>query len=824
MLRWAATTHAAVFTAMLSIVLTTSVTDAGEPTEEPAVNRRIAQSLSVLPTTIRLGGANRIQQLLVTAHDPSGQAFDVTHRCDVTVANTDLVQMRGATVVGLADGRTELIVRCDTATVRVPVIVDQYETFPPVHFANDVIPILSKLGCNSGGCHGKQGGKNGFHLSVFGFDTKSDYNALVKEARGRRTFAADPDSSLLLMKATGRRPHGGGRRLVADSTDYDLLHNWMLQGMPWGQQNVATLTAIRVEPADRVMLPNAKQQILATAIFSDGSQRDVTHAAAYSSNATTVADVDETGRVATGRLPGEATITVNYMGQVAAALVLVPRPNAPQPYPDMPANNRIDALVSAKLQKMGIVPSALTDDATFLRRIYLDTIGTLPTEKEVRKFLADNTPKKRERVVDHLLDRDEFADYWALRWADVLLVNRETLGERGALEFHRWLRKQMADDRPYDQWVRELVTASGSSGRYGPVNFYRALPKAEDAAKAVSQAFLGIRLDCAQCHHHPFDQWGQRDFYGMVGFFNGMQRKSLGQNRELVFHSGYRETKLPLSGEVVPTRPPQGEIPQNLNSGDPRVQLANWMTSRDNPWFARLAANRLWAHFLGRGLIDPVDDLRSTSPATNEPLLDFLTEKVIATDYNLKQVMRLILNSRVYQLSSEPNTTNFDDEQNYSHYTVKRLPAEVLLDAVCQVTDVPEAYPGMPRGTRAIALWDNRLPSYFLDTFGRSERQSPCECGKSNEPTMAQALHLMNAPEIEAKIVSPRGRIAAIINSNMPRKQLIEALCLSALGRPPGEKERKIADRLFAGETSKQQAAEDFLWALLNSYDFLFIH
>jgi hypothetical protein len=824
MLRWAANTRAVVLATTLSAVLVTSVTDADEPTGTPAANRRSVRSLSVLPKTIRLGGANRVQQLLVTARDPSGQEFDVTHRCDVTVADDNVALMRGAMVVGLADGRSELIVRCDTATVRVPVIVDQFETFPPVHFAIDVIPILSKLGCNSGGCHGKQGGKNGFHLSVFGFDPKSDYNALVKEARGRRTFAADPNSSLLLSKATGRLPHGGGRRLDADSADYELLMNWVRQGMPWGEQNVPTLTALRVEPTDRVMLPNADQQILATAIFSDGSERDVTAAATYSSNAVTVAEVGETGRVVTGRLPGEAAVTVNYMGQVTAALVLVPRPNAPRPYPNMPANNRIDTLVSAKLQKMGIVPSALADDATFLRRVSLDTIGTLPTTKEVRKFLADNKPDKRKRVVDRLLDRDEFDDYWALRWADVLLVNRETLGERGAFEFHRWLRKQMADDRPYDQWVRELVTASGSSGRYGPVNFYRALPKPEDAAKAVSQAFLGIRLDCAQCHHHPFDQWGQRDFYGMVGFFNGMQRKPLGQNRELVYHAGFRETKLPLTGEVVPTRPPQGDTPQNLSSGDPRVQLARWMTSRDNPWFARLAANRLWAHFLGRGLIDPIDDLRSTSPATNEPLLIFLTEKVVTSDYNLKQVMRLILNSRVYQLSSEPNATNFDDVQNYSHYMVKRLPAEVLLDAVCQVTDVPETYPGMPRGTRAIALWDNRLPSYFLDTFGRSERQSPCECGKSNEPTMAQALHLMNAPEIEAKLVSPRGRIAALINSNMPRQQLVEALCLSALGRPPGEKERKIADRLFADDTTERQAAEDFLWALLNSYDFLFIH
>ena len=811
-----------VITAVAALLCQSAFGDDGPTPKQASISA--ATALTVSPQTVRLGGANRAQQLLITARDSSGRLFDVTHHAKIVVTDADVAKLDGSQVAGVANGRTELVVSFGKQALRVPVIVANFDTFPPVHFASDIVPIFSKLGCNSGGCHGKQGGQNGFHLSVFGFDPRADYNALVKEARGRRTFPADPDQSLLLAKATGRLPHGGGRRTTFESADYEILSNWINQGSPWGNDNAPKLAELRVEPTERVMATTADQQILATAIYTDGSHRDVTTAASYTGNADTVAAVDATGRVVTGRVPGEAAFTVNYMGQVAVVRLLVPRPNAPAPYPKLPTNNQVDVLVLAKLKQMGIVPSVLADDATFLRRLFVDSIGTLPKPHEVRKFLADRNPNKRKRAIERILNREEFADYWALRWADVLLVNRETLGERGAFEFHRWLRTQMANNRPYDQWVRELVTATGSSGRNGPVNFYRALPKPEDAAKAVSQAFLGVRLDCAQCHHHPYDKWDRKDFYGMVGFFNGLQRKPLGGNRELVYHAGYRETKMPLSGEVVPTRPPAGKVFDKLDRADPRVELARWITARKNPWFARLAANRIWAHFLGRGLIDPVDDLRFSSPATNEPLLAYLAAQVVENDYDLKAVMRIVLNSRVYQFSSRPNATNFDDEQNYSHYTVKRLSAEVLLDAVCQVTGVPETYPGMPRGTRAIGLWDNRLPSYFLDTFGRSERKSPCECGKSNEPTMSQALHLLNAPEIEAKITAADGRVGRLLKSAATRDRIVEEICLAALGRRPGKKEQQIAAKLFSKNVTQQQAAEDFLWTMLNSYDFLFVH
>ena len=778
-------------------------------------------SLSIEPASILLHASNRQQQIIVTAQPRSGSPIDVTHRCEISSSDTAVAAVAGTVVRSVRDGTTEVRVRLGTLSATAQVRVRDSGRFPPVHFANDVMPLFSKLGCNSAGCHGKASGQNGFKLSVFGFDPDADYAALVKEARGRRVFPAAPEQSLLLLKPTGKIAHGGGRRIALDSADYLVLHEWLKQGTPLGEAGAPRAVSIRVSPVERVLGLKAEQQILATAIFSDGSERDVTAAAGYTSNAAHVAEVDSRGRVRTGSSPGEAAITVHYMGHVAAVRFQVPRPDAPNPYPALPVNNKIDELVWAKLKTMGILPSERAGDAVFLRRVYLEVLGTLPTPGEVRVFLEDTDPRKREKVIDKVLDRPEYADYWAQKWADVLLVNRDKLGDRGSYEMHRWLRIQFAKNRPYDEWVRELIAASGSASQVGPVNFFRASATPEEMARAVSQAFLGIRLECAQCHHHPFEKWTQDDFYGLAGYFNGMQRKKLPGDDEMVFHVGYRPQKMPMSGRAIAVRPPDGPVLAATTDGDPRRHLADWMTKPENPYFGRLVVNRLWKHYLGRGLVEPEDDLRSTNPATNEPLLDYLAKTLVANKYDLKTVTRLILQSRVYQLSSVPNATNKDDEQYGSHYRVKRLPAEVLLDAICTVTEVPEAFPGRPRGTRAIELWDNRAPSYFLDIFGRSERLSPCECGRSSEPTMAQCLHLMNAPEIERKLADANGHVARLLGQKLTEEQIVEELCLAALGRPSGEKERRVAKKLFAASPPRE-ASQDFLWALLNSHDFLF--
>ncbi|MBI3837498.1 MAG: DUF1553 domain-containing protein [Planctomycetia bacterium] len=778
--------------------------------------------LKVEPSEVILRGASRQQQLQITAVLAGGDVRDVTHVAQLSVSSPQLARLDRATVFGVSDGDGYLDVQLGGSQLRVPLIVRDFASYPAVHFANDVVPVFSKLGCNGGGCHGKASGQNGFKLSVFGFDPEADYTALVKEARGRRIFPASPTDSLLIAKPSGRIPHGGGQRLEPDSNDYVLLVEWIKQGMPAGQSDAPHAIEIRLSPRERVLCFGGQQQILATAIYTDGSRRDVTAAAGYASNAALVAEVDARGLVRVGQVPGQAAITVNYLGHVAAVEIQVPRPGAPQPYPKQPVNNQIDQLVWTRLEKMGIVPSELVDDATFLRRAYLDAIGTLPTPDEVRRFLTDDRADRRDRWIDTLLDRREYADYWALKWSDILLVDRNRLADRGAYELHQWLREQFATNRHYDEWVRELITAGGNSAISGPVNFYRAVDTADAAARTLSQAFLGVRVECAQCHHHPFEKWSQDDFYGLAGFFNGLERRQITPDRTLVFHAGYRETRVPLSNRLVATRPLDGSAPVDLSQGDPRVKLAAWMTDPANPWFARLACNRLWKQFFARGLVEPEDDLRSTNPATNEPLLQFLAGQLVQKHYDLKALMRLVLKSRVYQLSSTPNATNADDEQNFSHHYVRRLPAEVMLDAISAATLVDEKFPGRPPGTRAIELWDNRLPSYFLEIFGRPERNSPCECGRSSEPTMAQALHLMNAPEVEAKVASSRGRVAQLVKKAATRSEIIDELCLAALGRAAGDKERQVAERLFA-TAPPQAAAEDLLWTLLNCYDFLFI-
>ncbi len=778
------------------------------------------QRVIVEPAAVELNGSNRVQQLLVTAELANERRVDVTHRVLVESSDARIVRVEDGVAVGVADGAARLRVTSDGLETFVPVRVRDFVGHPPVDFANDLLPLFSKLGCNSGGCHGKASGQNGFKLSVFGFDPAADFDALVKEGRGRRLSAANPELSLLLRKATGLVPHGGGQRLKLGSPDYELLLAWIRQGTPAAQAGSPTLLRLTVSPNDRVMDAAGRQQILATAHYSDGSVRDVTAAAGYATNASLIAEVDRQGLVRTGQVPGEAAITVHYMGQVASVQLQVPRSAQSTPF-EFPSQSRVDELVLAKLRKMHLVPSELADDATFLRRIWLDTIGTLPTPDEVREFLADRSPDKRARWIDRVLERPEYADYWALVWSDILLVDRQKLGERGAYELHRWLREQFARNRPYDQWVAELITATGNSGTNGPANLFRAVETSEELARTISQAFLGVRIECAQCHHHPFEKWSQDDFYGLSGFFNGLERKPIAPGRVHVYHAGLRETRIPLSNKLVPTRPLDGVVFAETGS-DPRRALAQWLVAPDNPWFARLVANRLWKHFLGRGLVEPEDDLRSTNPPTNEPLLALLAERMAGGKFDLKAQMRLILNSRTYQLSSVTNSTNRDDEQNFSHHYVRRLPAEVLLDAIGRATGEPESFPGRPPGTRAIELWDNRLPSYFLEIFGRPERTSPCECGRSSEPTMSQALHLMNAPEVEAKVSSATGRVARLIQSGAGDEAVTDELCLAALGRLPRESERTIAQKLFAS-SSRRHAAEDFLWTLLNSYDFLFV-
>ncbi|MFL2869898.1 MAG: DUF1549 and DUF1553 domain-containing protein [Pirellulaceae bacterium] len=803
----------------LVLLLGILVCNAATAAEEFAI-----ESIRVEPQEIVLSGKNRQQQITITGVRSDNSVVDLTHQSTITVLDEEVIRNDAGLLTGLAEGETIIAIKAGEHSQVVSVSVAEFSTYPAINFEVDIIPLLTKLGCNGGGCHGKQSGQNGFKLSVFGFDPKADFDAIVKEGRGRRVFPGAITKSLIYTKAIGISAHGGGQRMTSETQDAELLREWILQGMPWGEDDTARVVAISVEPEIRVMKPRSLQQLRVTATYDDGRTRDVTRASAFVSNEAVIAECNNHGVIETGKVPGEAAITISYLGFVDVSRVVVPKLGAESPQRPNWFNedHPIDNLVWNKWEYLRLEPSELTDDATFLRRLMIKTSGTIPTGQQVRDFLKDNSPDKRAKAIEAALNSEQFVSYWTQRWSDILMVNSATIGSRGAYTFYRWLRQQVQQNRPYDQWVFDIIVATGNTGQVGPANFFRGQRTPEDATKSISQAFLGIRMDCAQCHHHPFEKWGQDDFYGLAGFFNGMKRESLDENRELIYHPGHKSMAIPVINQPVDTRPLAGSATSADDRTDPRPELASWVTARDNPTFSRLVSNRIWKHLMGRGLVEPEDDFRETNPPTNPELLDHLANTLVENNFDIKSLMRHILNSKSFQLSSTPNESNYTDDQMFSHYLVRRMPAEVMLDAICHITLVPEKYAGHPEGTRAIDLWDNQLPSYFLDTFGRNLRESPCECGSSGDPTMAQALHLLNAPEIELKLQSGNGRVSELTKSDLDVDKLIEEIALVTANRLPNQKEIAIGKQLL-NNPSRRQGIEDFLWVMMNSYDFLFV-
>jgi hypothetical protein len=806
--------------------------------------------LRVEPAVVELDGPDAVQGLLVTGTGPGRAEVDLTWTARYSSSDPRVVEVDGSVLKAKADGAATVTIASGPAIAKVAIRVRNTGIPREFSFVNDISPILSKAGCNSGGCHGKASGQNGFKLTVFGYDPEFDHAAITREGRGRRVRPVDPSQSLLLRKATLDLPHGGGRRFTVGSPEYQTLLGWIQSGAGMGRANAPHLTGIRVLPGERILLPTGEQQVRVTAEYSDGSRRDVTASSDYSSNAEHVATAGPDGRIRGAGAPGEAAVMVRYMGAVAVTRVVIPRPGArpgPARYAWLRGGNTLDRRVADKLESLGIEPSGQADDAAFARRVYLDLIGTLPSPSEAGAFLskmrlvrsrgAGAVAEARAALVERLLKRPEYASLWAIRWADVLRVDREALGAKGAYVFYRWLRDRMAENTPYDRWVRELLTAQGSTAEVGPANLFRVTRAPEDAANTVSQVFLGVRLQCAQCHHHPFEKWTQEDFWGLAGFFARLERQQETPDSERISPGGTDEAKHPRTGVVIPAH--VLEAPSHLESSsvpaggptastgdsaaeDRRAVLARWLTARENRFFARMFANRLWSQLLGRGVVEPVDDLRETNPPSNGPLLDELTALVLRSGFDQKAVLRAIVNSRVYQLAATPTASNARDQQNFSRSMVRRLPAEVLLDAISTVTEVPARFEGAPAGVRAIELWDNRLPSYFLEVFGRPLRGSPCECERSQEPSMSQALHLMNSPGIHAQIASRKGRVARLVRAGAAPWVIVDELYLAALSRPPSFSERKAALELFRTSPSAQTAGEDLLWALMNSFGFLF--
>jgi hypothetical protein len=630
-----------------------------------------------------------------------------------------------------------------------------------------------------------------------------------------------------MRKATAAVPHGGGRRIERGSAGYELLLRWVAQGAPRG--SAADRRVVRVECAPRtaVLDPRGEQQVVVTAHYSDGTRRDVTGEAQFKSNEPDVASVDESGLVRGGQSAGETAVMARYMGLVDVCRVAIPLPPSAAAWPELPPGNYVDEHVRARWRQLHLVPSPLCDDATFLRRAYLDAIGTLPTPQEVRDFLADRSPDKRAACVDRLLARGEYADFWAVQWGDLLRNQRKGAREnqRGTYAFHAWIRDALARNLPYDQFVRAILAAQGTVDQHPPVIWYRSVRNLTHQTNDTAQLFLGTRIACAQCHHHPYEKWGQDDYYALQAFFARVGTKAGETAQEpAVFVRLDGAVRHPATGKVMTPRGLDGPEVAVAEGEDPRQKLVDWMAGPDNPFFARALANRLWAHYLGRGLVEPVDDLRVTNPPSNPELLDALARDFVAHRFDLKHLTRVIMTSTTYQLSSEPGPGNARDRQNHARTYPRRLPAEVLLDAINQVTGTPESFPGLPRGTRTIQLPDESVPSYFLDVFGRPARETPCECERPREANLAQALQLLNSTDLQAKVSAPAGRLAALLKSGASDAAVAEELYLAALGRPPRDAERRTVLAFVAGQRDRRAAWEDVLWAVLNTKEFLFNH
>ncbi len=694
-------------------------------------------------------------------------------------------------------------------------------------FENEIQPLLTRYGCNSGGCHGKASGQNGFKLSLFGFDSQADYEEIVDRARGRRVNVATPEQSLLLLKSIGAVPHGGGTRFAPTSQAYEVLRQWISDGVPPASPTAPRLLAIRIEPSERSLGSGDQVNLRVMASYSDQQERDVTKHSAFASNLDVVASVSEEGVVTAGKESGEATVMARFMGQVAVFTAILPHGIPLAQIDNFPARNYIDELTIAKWKKLGLTPTPVCDDSTFIRRVTLDANGRLPTAKEVREFLADQNPNKRAEWIDRLLDAPEYASYFALRWGSVLRNSNLAGADQASYAFHNWLKDMLARNRPYDEFVRGIIAASGEWQDAPAINWY--WQSRDDQLHQVTadtaQVFLGQRLQCARCHHHPYEKWSQDDYYGLAGFFTRLGRKSFGQPPPY-FASPTATTgeKNPRTGKVPDPRYLSGEAAVFSAEEDPRHGLVDWMAKPENPFFAKSLVNRLWGHFFGRGLVHEVDDMRATNPASNPQLLDALAKDFIDHQFDMKHICRVMLNSSVYQLGSEPTEGNQKDRQNFARYYGRRMIAEVFLDSVDQATGTKTKFNGVASSARAVDLPHENFGSHFLDTFDRPRRVTGCECERSSGATLAQVLTLANSDEIESKIGDAKGVITRLLKDQRSFDEIVDELYLGSLSRFPTSDERIKTKYFVDAVENKTEAYQDLLWTLLNSREFMFNH
>jgi hypothetical protein len=779
------------------------------------------KSLSIQPVNPLLFGQGATQALVVVAHYADGSEHEISEQSQFSSAKPSVASVDShGLITAHASGGAPIHVTYKNLSATTTALIQRGEAPIPQSFNADIMPVLTKMGCNGGSCHGALNGQNGFKLSLFGYEPDKDYEMIVHTHEGRRINSGDPEKSLLLLKPTFQVKHGGGKLLRKDSPDYNTLLAWIRAGAKLDPENERRIVSMRVLPATSVLSgKNATRKLLVVARYSDGIERDVTRTVKFQSNDDSIAKVSAEG-VVSGERGGETAIVVRAPGIATAAKVGVVI--EPHDVPAALSNNFIDDAVFAKLKALQIPPSPLADDATFMRRAYLDIIGIIPTSDEAREFLADKDSHKRSRLVDQLLKRPEYADFWALYWGDHLNNTKQLLYNKGPYVFTRWLHDAFAKNLPYDQFARELLTSSGDMYQAGATNYYPLMKKELDLAAITSQLFLGITIECARCHNHPLEKWTQSDFSGMAAFFSQVRYKNSGpRNNERTLYVDFkRQFQHPDSKQVFLPKPLDGPALAPGDTVDRRELLADWLTSPKNPFFAKAIVNRMWRNFMGRGLVEPVDDFRITNPATNEPLLDALARDFIAHGYDLHQLIRTIAASRSYQLSGVPTESNRDDKMAYSRHYSRRLTAEQLLDSIAEATGVEEKFTSLYPGTRASQLPEPEIESYFLEVFDRPSRQLICE--RKQPPTLNQALHLIGGDTIQKKVSSERGALARM--KGRPVDEVIEELYLRTVSRHPDAEERQTAKKVAAKAQEPQRGLEDVFWALLNSKEFLYNH
>jgi mono/diheme cytochrome c family protein len=788
-------------------------------------------SIEVFPQKVNLETATDFHRVIVIARFKDASTHDITAQSRLTLADPSLAKLAGTSLTPVRDGETMLRIDYRGLSAEVPVVVKDAEKPRAISFQLDVMPVLTAAGCNTGSCHGSARGQDGFHLSLYGFDPKGDHFRLTHEMAGRRVNLALPEESLLITKSIGAVPHTGGKLMKPGDAFHQTLVGWIRDGARFDEGEIAQPTGIEVRPKQVVMAgAGIRIPFTVRASYSDGTDRDVTTLSTFSSSNDNSVPVMAREGVASSLDRGEAFVLARFHTFTEGSQAIVVPTNLDYVRPDYPANNYIDGLVAAKLDKLRVIPSDLSDDEVFLRRVYLDIVGVPPTVNERARFLAETNGKKRDALVDELLGRKEFTEMWVMKWAELLQIRTVNAGNqlisyKAALNYYQWLRERIAGNMPFNQLVRELLSAKGGTFSSAATNFYQSEEDVLKLTENVAQVFMGTRIQCAQCHNHPFDRWTMDDYYSFAAFFAQVKRKPAEDPRERVIFDGGGEIQNPVSKQNMEPKFLGGPKPE-IKGRSRREAVAGWLASPENPWFARNVVNIVWAHFTGTGIVEPVDDVRVSNPPSNPELLDALAEKFVSYNYDFRKLVRDICTSRTYQLSTRTNETNGTDMRNFSHALVRRVRAEVLLDSIAQVTGTPSKFKGLPLGARAVQIADGNTSNYFLTTFGRASRATVCSCEVKMEPNLSQALHLLNGDTTQQRI--RQGKVVeTLLQEEKPPGEVISNLYLTILSREPTAVELEELLRAV-GEGRKpaevREILEDIFWALLNSKEFIFNH